>query len=382
MDFSFTDEQQMLLDSTRRLIAARYSLEQRRRILTSTQGFSREIWKEFGSLGLLALNIPAEDGGLDAGPIGTLLVSIALGEALVVEPYLSSAVLATRAIARLASPSQRQQWLPRMADGELIAVLAHEEPTTRHSGSSICTQAQRAGDGWTLNGRKAVVYHAPLADLLLVSARTQAATGEEWGLFAVPRDSNGLKLHPFTTVDGHRAADVVLDGVEVHDGARIGGNVAVELPAALDYATAALCAEALGALDKLLAMTIEYSRTRVQFGVPIGRFQALQHRMADMLTHVEQARSMAYFAATRCELDDPTERAASLSAAKVIVGQAARFVGQQAVQLHGGMGVTDELAVSHYFKRLLAAATRFGSTETHLERYSQIMGPERPPDAG
>jgi alkylation response protein AidB-like acyl-CoA dehydrogenase len=375
VDFSFTDEQQMLLDSTRRLIAARYSLEQRRGILTSTQGFSREIWKEFGSLGLLAVNIPEEDGGLGAGPIGTLLVSIALGEALVVEPYLSSAVLATRAIARLASPSQRQQWLPRMADGELIVVLAHEEPTTLHSGSSIHAQAQRAGDGWTISGRKSVVYHAPLADLLLVSARTQTATGEEWGLFAVPRDSNGLKLRPFTTVDGQRAADVVLGGVEVHDGARIGGNVAVELPAALDYATAALCAEALGALDKLLAMTIEYSRTRVQFGVPIGRFQALQHRMADMLTHVEQARSMAYFAASRCELDDPTERTASLSAAKVIVGQAARFVGQQAVQLHGGMGVTDELAVSHYFKRLLAAATRFGSTETHLERYSQIMGP-------
>ena len=374
MDFSFTDEQHMLLDSTRRLIAARYSLEQRRGILASAQGFSREIWKEFGSLGLLALNIPAEDGGLDAGPIGTLLVSIALGEALVIEPYLSSAVLATRAIARLASPSQRQLWLPRMAEGELIVVLAHEEPTTRHSGSSICTQAQRAGGGWTVDGRKAVVYHAPLADLLLVSARTQAATGEEWGLFAVPRDSNGLKLHPFTTVDGQRAADVVLNAVEVHDGARIGGNVAVELPAVLDYATAALCAEALGALDKLLAMTIEYSRTRVQFGVPIGRFQALQHRRADMLTHVEQARSMAYFAASRCELDDPTERTASLSAAKVIVGQAARFVGQQAVQLHGGMGVTDELAVSHYFKRLLAAAMRFGSTETHLERYSQIMG--------
>ncbi len=382
MDFSFSDEQQMLLDSTRRLIAAQYSLEQRRRILTSKEGFSRELWKEFGSLGLLALNVPQEDGGLEAGPVGTLLVSIALGEALVIEPYLSSAVIATRAIARLASPSQRSQWLPPMAEGDLIAVLAHEEPTTRHSGSMIHTQARRVGQTWTLSGRKAVVYHAPLADLLLVSARIEAAVGEEWALFAVPQDSHGLKLLPGTTVDGQRVADVVLDSVAMSDAARIGGNVAAELPAVLDYGTAALCAEALGALDKVLAMTIEYCRTRAQFGVPIGRFQALQHRLVDMLIHVEQARSMAYLAASRCESEDPTERAASLSAAKVIIGQAARFVGQQAVQLHGGMGLTDELGVSHYFKRLLAAAARFGSTETHLERYGQTLTEHIPGCAG
>jgi alkylation response protein AidB-like acyl-CoA dehydrogenase len=369
VDFSFTDEQQMLLESTRRLVADHYSLEQRRHIMASAEGYSREVWQRFAELGLLALNIPEENGGLDGGPTGTLLVSMALGEALVIEPYLSSAVLGTRAIAQLASPAQRAEWLPQLAAGESIVVLAHEEAATRHSSAAVETRATATGNGWLLRGRKAVVYHAPIANLLLVSARIEGAADRELGLFAVPRDSAGVKLHAYTTVDGQRAAEIALDGVKVLAASRIGGNVAAELPRVLDYGVAALCAEALGALDKLLAATIEYSRTRVQFGVPIGRFQALQHRMADMLTHVEQARSMAYLAASRCQSEDPAERAAALSAAKVIIGQAARFVGQQAVQLHGGMGVTDELGVSHYFKRLLAFELRFGSTDAHLERY-------------
>lgn len=374
MDFSFTDEQQLLLDTTRRLLADQYSFEQRRHSLNSPTGFSRDFWKQLASLGLLALNVPQADGGLEAGPIGTLLVSLAMGEALVIEPFLSSAVLATRAIARLASSEQRSQWLPRMIEGDWIVVLAHEEITTRHSGSTIDTRAQRVGDDWILDGRKAVVYHAPLADLLLVTARIETAAGDQWGLFALPPQTAGLSLQSFLAVDGQCAADVVLERVRVDGSTRIGGNVFDELTAVLDYATAGLCAEALGALDRLLALTTGYSRTRVQFGGPIARFQALQHRMADMLIHVEQARSMTYLAASRCESADTAERMASLSAAKVIVGQAARFVGQQAVQLHGGMGVTDELAVSHYFKRLLACATRFGGTEDHLERYASIAG--------
>ncbi len=374
MDFSFTDEQQLLLDTTRRLLADQYSFEQRRHSLNSATGFSRGLWQQFASLGILALNVPQADGGLEAGPIGTLLVSIAMGEMLVIEPFLSSGVLATRAVAKLASNEQRSHWLPRMIAGDWIVVLAHEEITTRHSGSTIDTRARRVGHNWILNGRKAVVYHAPLADLLLVTARIETATGDQWGLFALPRETAGLSLQSFLTVDGQPAADVVLEHVQVDDSARVGGNVVDELPAVLDYGTAALCAEALGALDRLLALTTEYSRTRVQFGVPIARFQALQHRMVDMLVHVEQARSMAYLAASRCESADTAERMASLSAAKVIIGQAARFVGQQAVQLHGGMGVTDELAVSHYFKRLLACAARFGGTEAHLERYANRAG--------
>lgn len=372
MDFFFTDEQQMLLESTRRVLADQYRLEERRHIIGSTDGFSRGLWGRLADLGALALNVPQEEGGLAAGPIETLLVSIALGEALVVEPFLSSAVLASRAIAKLGSPAQRSEWFPQMIGGDLIVALAHDEPTTRGVNSTIRTRALATASGWTLNGHKSVVYHAPLADLLLVSARLDEA-GIEWGLFAVPRSHAGVTLQSFTTIDGQRAADVAFENVRLGRSARVGGNVAAELPAVLDFATAALCAEALGALDKLLATTIEYGRTRVQFGVPIGSFQALQHRMADMLTHVEQARSMVYLAACRCESEDASKRSAVLSATKVIVGQAARFVGQQAVQLHGGMGVTDELGVSHYFKRLLAVATRFGSTEAHLERYAQTL---------
>jgi alkylation response protein AidB-like acyl-CoA dehydrogenase len=373
VDFSFTDEQQMLLDSTRRFVADHYGLEQRRQIAASTDGFSREAWQQFAELGLLALNIPEQDGGLEAGPIGTLLVSMALGEALVVEPYLSSAVLATRAISQLGSPQQRSEWLPRLAAGEWIIVLAHEEGASRHEATAIDTHATHTENGWVLNGCKSVVYHAPMADLLLISAQIDGPDDQEVGVFAIPRDFAGVTLHTYTTVDGQRAADVKLEKAEVPASARMGGNVGVQLQAVLDYGLTALCAEALGALDKLLSTTIEYSRTRVQFGVPIGRFQALQHRMADMLTHLELARSMAYLAASRCTGDDPVERAATLSAAKVIVGQAARFIGQQAVQLHGGMGVTDELSVSHYFKRLLAVELRFGSTDFHLERYARNL---------
>lgn len=363
----------MLLESTRRWLADRYSFEARRWIIASREGYSRELWQQLADLGLLSLNVPEEDGGLAGGPIATLVVSMALGEALVVEPYLSSAVLATRAIAALGSSQQRSQWLAPLAAGEIIAVLAHEERgrSQPHTPPDTWASLSQAGT-WRINGRKAAVYHAPIANALLVSARTGDSLGAEWGLFAVPRDGAGVTLQCYTTVDGQRAADIEFDNVEVSADARIGGDVSEQLPIVLDYGLAALCAEALGSLERLLAMTLEYTRARVQFGTPIARFQALQHRMADMLTHVEQARSMAYLAASRCDSADPMERAAALSSAKVIIGQAARFVGQQAVQLHGGMGVTDELAVSHYFKRLLAFEVRFGSTEAHLERYAAL----------
>jgi alkylation response protein AidB-like acyl-CoA dehydrogenase len=373
VDFSFTEEQQMLLDSTRRWLADHYAFEQRRRIISSQEGYSRGVWRQLSELGLLGLNVPEEEGGLGGGPIDTLLVSMAVGEALVVDPFLSSAVVATRAIATLGSPRQRSQWLSRLAAGALIAALAHDEIGKRHTQSPPDTRATLSGTGaWRINGRKAVIYHAPIADLLLVSARTGDAAEAEWGLFVVPRETSGVTLRSYVTVDGQRAGDVLLDNVDVPTEARIGGDVSATLPAVLDYGAAALCAEAVGTLEKLLAMTLEFARTRVQFGTPIGRFQALQHRMADMQTHVEQARSMAYLAASRCDSDIPTERTAALSSAKVIIGQAARFVGQQAVQLHGGMGVTDEFAVSHYFKRLVAFEVRFGSTEAHLERYAAL----------
>lgn len=369
MDFSFNDEQQMLLDTTRRFIAERYGFEYRNQVRASAEGWSREVWTQLGELGLLAINIPEEDGGIGAGPVGTMLVGNAIGEGMLLEPFHSSAVVATQAIVRLGSAQQRSRWLPALASGESIAVLAHDEDSTRFDSMNIAAQAVPHGDDWEISGRKSIVYHAPAAELLLVSARV----GTEIGLFAVPAGSAGLSLLPCTTVDEQRAADVVLDKVRVAGSDRLGGDADESLQAVLDYGLAALCAEAFGAMDRILAATLAYSRSRVQFGAPIGSFQALQHRMAEMLMHLEQARSMSYLATSHCTDADPAARSAALSAAKALMGQAARYIAQQAVQLHGGMGMTDELDVSHYFKRLLAFELRFGGTDLHLQRYRQQL---------
>jgi len=369
MDFSFNEEQQMLLDTTRRFIAGRYDFGQRDKVRASDEGWSRQVWAEFADLGLLALNIPEEEGGIGAGPVGTMLVANAIGEGMLLEPFLSSAVVATRAIVQLASQRQRSEWLPLLAGGESIMVLAHDEASTRFEPMAIETRAAPDGDGWVLSGSKLLVYHAPVAQLLLVSARV----GDELGLFAVPAGAAGLSLQPCITVDEQRAADVILENVRVGVGARLGADVRESLQAVLDYGLAALCAEAFGAMDRILSATISYSRSRMQFGAPIGSFQALQHRMAEMMMHLEQARSMSYLATSRCADPDPAVRCAALSAAKALMGQAARYIGQQAVQLHGGMGMTDELDVSHYFKRLLAFELRFGSTDLHLETYRRQL---------
>ena len=366
MDFSFNDEQQMLLDTTQRFLASEYSFEQRHKLLESDQGWSREIWKQLAELGLLAVDIPENDGGIGAGPVGVMLVSQAVGHSLLLEPFLSSAIVATQAIVAIGSDAQRAHWLPTLASGDLIAVLAHDEARAAIDLSKITTRATRSDAGWILSGRKSVVYHAPMADLYLVSARVD---DRSLGLFAVAADAAGVTRHELRTVDGQRAADLSFDNVLIEADARLGKDVGESLAAIIDGGVAALCAEAFGVLDRVLKATIEYSRSRKQFGMPIGSFQALQHRMADMLIHLEQARSMMYLATERCSDTDAVARGAAISGAKALIGQAARFVGQQAVQLHGGMGMTDELDVSHCFKRLLAFELRMGTTDEHLERY-------------
>lgn len=369
MDFSFTEEQQMLLDTTRRFIAERYGFEHRNQVLASTDGWSREVWKQLADLGLLAIDIPEDQGGIGAGPVGTMLVGNAIGEGMLLEPFWSSAVVATHAIVTLASPSQRARLLPGLASGESIAVLAHDEASTRFDATDIEAAAVAHGDGWILDGRKSAVYHAPAADLLLVSAKA----GAEIAVFVVPVASAGVRMRAFTTVDGQSAADVAFADVSLPADARLGGDARDALQAILDYGLAALCAEAFGAMDRLLAATIAYSRARVQFGAPIGSFQALQHRMAEMLMHLEQARSMSYLATSECLNTDAAARGRALSAAKALMGQAGRYIGQQSVQLHGGMGMTDELDVSHYFKRLLAFELRCGTTDQHLESYRKAL---------
>jgi alkylation response protein AidB-like acyl-CoA dehydrogenase len=377
MDFTFTEEQQMLLDTTRRFVAKDYGFETRRRIKEkSPDGFSREVWKGLADIGLLSLNVPEEEGGLGGSPVDTMLAMNAVGEGLLLEPYLASAVIATKTIAVLGNEVQRSVLLPALAAGEEIAVLAHDEPGTRFDWQAIQTRAWPAGNGYMLTGHKSLVSHGASADVLLVTARL-AAAGQHGPLavFAVPSNAEGLRKVPYKTVDGVPASEVWLNQTFVPASALLDADSDAEtrLGEILDVGLAAVCAEAVGALDKMLAATVEYARNRKQFGVPIGKFQALQHRMADMVLHIEQARSMSYLAAVRCTDPDAAARRRTLSAAKVVIGQACRFVGQQAVQLHGGMGVTDELDVSHYFKRLMAIELQFGSTDHHLEMYANQL---------
>jgi alkylation response protein AidB-like acyl-CoA dehydrogenase len=373
MDFKFSEEQQMLQETTRRFIAKDYGFEARRQIKEkSTQGFSPQVWQAFADIGLLALNVPEENDGMGGTPIDTMLVMNAMGEGLVLEPYLASAIVATMTITALGNADQRASMLPALASGEKIAVLAHDEPSTRFDWQAVTTIATATGDGYVLTGHKSVVVHGASADILLVTARLASSSEKEsLRVFAVPRDAAGLHQTSYKTVDSVPASEIRLDKVTVASDAILGGNdTETRLRDILDIGLAAICAEAVGALDRLLAQTVEYTRTRKQFGVPIGRFQALQHRMADMVLHIEQARSMSYLAAVRCTDPDPVARRRAMSAAKVVIGQACRFVGQQAVQLHGGMGVTDELDVSHYFKRLMAIELQFGSTDHHLETFA------------
>lgn len=375
MDFEFTSEQQLLSDTVQRFLAGEYGFEARKRILRSEEGWSREIWSKLAEMGLLALQIPEEHGGMGPAPVETMLAMNAFGRAMLVEPYLESAVLATVLLRELGSSAQKEALLPALASGERIAVPAHGEHGARYDLSRVATRATPTSDGFVLDGRKAVVVHAQAADHLLVSARTSGEVDDERGisLFLVDRGTPGVTLEPYPTLDGKRGADVVLREVRVPRDRLLGpeGGAFQGLAAAWDAGIAALCADAVGALQAIFEATVEYAKTRKQFGQPIGKFQALQHRMADMLIQVEQARSMSYLASMRCADPDPQARRQAVSAAKVLVGQACRNVGQEAIQLHGGIGMTDELNVSHWFKRLAVIELSLGDTEHHLETYAR-----------
>lgn len=366
MDFDFSEEQRQLGDAMQRFVAREYAFEKRKAILASPEGFSRDVWQKLGELGFLALLVPEEHGGMGGGAVEMLLVMNAIGKGLLLEPYLPSAILATRLLANI---SGQGDLLARMATGEVIAVPAHTEFGARYDLRRVSTTAAKSGDGFVLRGEKAVVLHAPSAEVLVVSARTSGKADDEAGisLFLVARDAKGIALRPYRTMDGQRAADVKLDGVPAK---LIAEDALPQIEAAFDLGIAAVCAEAVGALQASLDATIEYTKARQQFGQPIAKFQALQHRMADMFIQVEQARSMSFLAAMHCTDTDARERARIVSAAKARIGEAARFVGQQSIQLHGGMGMTDELAISHHFRRLTAIELTLGDTEHHLERFA------------
>jgi alkylation response protein AidB-like acyl-CoA dehydrogenase len=372
MNFNFTDEQRLLADTVQRFVREDYSFETRRDILRSPDGWSREKWQELAGLGLTALNVPEEHGGMGAGPVETMLAMNALGEGLVLEPFLAAAVMAPALISRLDGADAAAELLPLIASGERIVVVAHQEPNARGELDLVATRAERTGDAFVLNGKKSVIVHGACADEFLLTARTSGKPQDAAGVrvFRIPADAEGLRITRYRTIDGLSAADLSLERVRVDAPAMLGteGQTLPAIEAAHDIALSALCAEAVGIMKAVNATTVEYTKNRKQFGQPISRFQVLQHRMADMFIQAEQATSMSYLAALRCEDSESASRRHALSAAKALIGQAGRFIAQQAVQLHGGMGMTDELMVSHYFKRLTAIDLTWGDADFHLQR--------------
>lgn len=370
MDFSFTEEQTLLQNSVARYLADQYGFEAWRKFTRSEAGRDAAHWKAFAELGLTAAPLP-EPYGLGGGPIETMIVMKEFGRALVVEPYVSSVIVAGRLLAREGTEAQKEERLAKIAAGETIVAFAFAEPKGRYSLTHLETTAKKRGAGYVLDGHKAVVLGAPWADTLLVTARTAGGVREAGGisLFLVDKTANGITRRDYPTVDGGRASEITFEGVELPGEALIGpldGGLPL-LEQVVDEALVAHSAEAVGAMTALLDATVAYSKTRKQFGQPIGKFQALQHRMVDMFIHLEQATSITLMATLK--LEGPERRKAA-AAAKAETGKAGRFVGQEAIQIHGGMGMTDELAAGHYFKRLTMLDTLYGDVDHHLGRYA------------
>jgi alkylation response protein AidB-like acyl-CoA dehydrogenase len=373
IDFALTEEQEQLRDSVRALLRDLYSFEQRRAAVQSPSSFTAAVWTAFADdLGILAMTFPERVGGSGLDAVATMVVMEEFGRALVLEPYLETIVICGGLLARVGG-TRADQMLERIGAGKEVLAFAAFEAESRYDITSIGTSARRDGGGWRLDGTKAVVAAAPWASHLLVVARTAGGRGERTGLslFLVPCSESGVSMRSYPTIDGRRAADVTFERVRLQSTSLIGeeGQAIDTIERSIDEAIAAMSAEAVGLMAKLHEDTLEYARQRKQFGQPIGRFQVLQHRLVDMYMEIELARSATCLATLR--LSAPArERARAASAAKVTINKACRMVGQHAVQIHGGMGMTDELAVSHSFKRATAIELELGSTDFHLARYA------------
>jgi len=373
VDFDYSEEQRLLDETVRRLVKDEYEFADRKKYLAEPQGFSAALWAKYAELGLLGLPFAEEYGGFGGGGIETMIVMEAFGRGLALEPYLATVVLSGGLIALAGSDGQKSDILPEVAAGKMMLAFAPGERHSRYDFAQVETSAKPQGGGFILNGHKSVVLHGGAAHKLIVSARTAGSGNDKNGLslFIVDRDAKGVTVRDYPTVDGLRAADVTLSNVSVGADALLGprDNAYPLIVRAADRAVAALCAEAVGIMETLNAMTLDYIKTRKQFGVAIGSFQVLQHRMVDMLINAEQAKSMEILAAMSIDSNDQRERERAVSAAKVQIGQSGRFVGQQAIQLHGGIGMTDEYAAGHYFKRLSSIEHTFGDTDYHLDRF-------------
>jgi alkylation response protein AidB-like acyl-CoA dehydrogenase len=364
MNFDYNEEQQLLADSVRRFLQKGYDFEARKKIVASKEGWSPQAWSTLAEMGLTGLPFSTEYGGFGGGAIDLMGVMEAFGEALVVEPYLAT-VLSSQLVSKSANSEQKHKILPAVIEGKLRLAFAHTEKGARHRPDHVHAVAKKAGSGWTIDGEKSAVLGAPMAEKLVVSAKTPDGIG----LFLV--DASAVQMKPFRTLDEMRAADIVLKGTKAEP-VEIKNSLAL-IEEITDYGTALICAEAVGAMKFACETTLEYLKTRKQFGVPIGTFQALQHRIVDMYISYEQARSMACLACSKMDsAKDSRDRARSISAAKIKIADNARHISQESVQLHGGMGMSEELKVSHTFRRLTVLMDQFGGADHHLARFAML----------
>jgi len=376
MDFSLNEEQQLLKDSVDRFVRENYDLAQRQKIVAANGGFSRDHWATMAELGWLGAALPEEFGGIGGGPVETMVIMEGFGRGLVVEPYLATVVLGGNLLLAGAGDSLKKDLLPQLAEGKLHLAFAFAEPQSRFDLFDVETTAAKNGSGYELTGQKGVVVHGGSADKIVVSARTAGSARDRNGitLFLLDADADGVVRRDYQTIDGLRAAELTLDKVKVPADAII-GEVDNALPLIDDTVRrgiAAVAAEAVGIMDTMQALTNDYLKTREQFGRPLGKFQALQHRMVDILIACEESRSAMMVATLRLDEPDPVLRDKAVAAAKVKIGQHGRFVGQNAIQLHGGMGMTDEMHISHFFKRLAMIDTMFGDHSHYMKRYMAL----------
>ena len=372
MDFQPSDDQRLLAESVNRLLADTYSFAQRKTYLAQPEGWSPAIWGKFAELGLLGLPFAEEYGGFGGGAQEVMLVMQAFGRVLVLEPCLSTVVLAGTAVRTAGTAEQKRAILPAIAEGTLKLAFAHSERQARYDLTDVVTTAKRSGSGWVLDGSKSVVSHGDSADRLVISARTAGDRYDTDGitLFLVDASTDGLARRGYNTRDETRAADIALSNVRVSDADVLGavGQGLAIVETVIEAGIAATAAETVGAMEAMNEMTLEYSKTRVQFGQPIGSYQVVQHRLADMFMTQEQGRSMAMLATMMVDHGDPGERAHNMAMAKVGVAQAGRYVSQSAVQMHGGIGMTEEYAVGHYFRRCMVMERLFGDPAYYLQR--------------
>jgi pimeloyl-CoA dehydrogenase small subunit len=378
MDFDLSEEQRLLKESVDGLLGSSYDFDARKKYMAEKGGWSKSVWDKLAEQGLLGLPFSEDDGGFGAGAVETMIVMEAMGRALVLEPYLATVVISGGFLRRGGSAEQKAAHIPSIIDGSKTFAFAQLEKNSRYDLQDVSTTAKKKGAGYVIDGEKFVVLNGENADMLVVTARTKGGQRDTdgIGLFLVPANARGIARKGYPTQDGLHAADITLTSVEV-DGSAVIGDPENALPLierVVDDARTAMCAEAVGAMDESLKTTVEYLKTRTQFGVPIGSFQTLQHRAADMFVAVEQARSMSMFATMASDFDDARERATAVAAAKVQIGKSAKFVGQQSIQLHGGIGMTQEARIGHYFKRLTMIENTFGDTDYHLRRVTNSGG--------